>query len=171
VTVSGLTITRSYALLALGGATQSQYDPASTDGVRTSTHAKGAITGPISTFTIDDQRDLVLTGLLSSTHVLNGSSVTRMNGAFTAANGTSLPISSTVTTTIANLTLPTGAKYPTSGTITTDVTDQTASLSLGGMHMVATFNGSGTLSVTMSIGLKTLQCSIDLSDTAKSSCA
>lgn len=170
LTVSGLTIARSYALLSLGGATQSQYDPASTDGVRMSTRAKGTITGPISTLTIDDQRDLVLTGLLSSTHVLNGSSVTHMGGAITAS-GTSIPISSTITTTIANLTLPTGTKYPTSGTITTDVTDQTASFSQDAMHMVATFNGGSTLSVTISIGLETLRCSIDLSGTAKSSCA
>jgi hypothetical protein len=171
VTVSGLTIVRSYALLALGGATQSQYDPASTDGVRTSTHAKGTITGPVSTFTIDDQRDLILTGLLSTTHVLNGSSVTHVDGAITANSSTSIPISSTITTTIANLTLSPGTKYPTSGTITTDITDQAASFSHNTTHMVATFNGSSTLSVTISSGSGTLRCSIDLSGVTKSSCS
>jgi hypothetical protein len=170
VTVGGVSVTRSYALLTLGGAPQSQYDPTSTDGVRTNTHVKGTLTESGSTFTIDDQRELVLTGLLSSTHVLNGTSVTHVDGTL-AGTGTPVSSSSTVTTKIANLTLPTGAKYPTSGTITTDVAEQFASLPQYTMHIVATFDGSSTLSVAMTSGIGTTRCSIDLSGTAKPSCA
>jgi hypothetical protein len=170
VTVGGVTLTRSYALLTLGGATQSQYDPTSTDGVRTNTHAKGTLTGSGSTLTIDDQRELVLTGLLSSTHVFNGTSVTHLDGTL-AGTGTPISTSSTITTTIANLTLPTGAKYPTSGTITTDVTEPFAALPQYTTHIVATFDGSSTLSVTVTSRIGTTRCSIDLSGTAKPSCA
>src|SRR5438270_3824763 len=43
VTLNGLTLSSSYALLALGGAPQSQFDPSTTDGVRTRTHLAGTI--------------------------------------------------------------------------------------------------------------------------------
>jgi hypothetical protein len=169
VTVGGLTTTRSYALFALGGAPQSQYDPASTDGVRTNTETKGTLAAATSTFTIDDQRVLMLTGLLSSTHVLNGSSVTHVSGT-TTGSGTPIVMNSTIITTIAGLTLPTGAKYPTSGTITTDLTGQAASLPQYTTHMVATFNGTSTLSIAISGFGGTVRCNVDLSGTAPPSC-
>lgn len=170
VTVSGLSLTRSYALLTAGGATQSRYDAATTDGVLTDSRLMGTITTPGSTFSIDDQRQLVLTGLLSSTHVLNGSSITHVDGAVTSG-GMPISVSSTIKVTIADVTLPAGAKYPASGTITADATQQVASLRPQATHMVATFNGSSTLSITITGGPAIARCTVDLASAVIPSCA
>lgn len=170
ITVSGLTLTRSYALLAADGTTQSRFDPATTDGVRTQSRATGTITSPGSVFTIDDRRELVMTGLRAPIRLLNGSAVTRIDGTVTGA-GTPIPLSNTITTTIANLAIPAGSGYPSGGTITVDVAEQVASFPAHTTHIVATFNGTSTLAVTVSGGPAIVRCTLDLSGAKPSSCA
>jgi hypothetical protein len=169
-TLNGFTLTSSYALLALGGATQSQFDPSTTDGVRTRTHLAGTVAMPTGTITIDDQRELVLTGLLSSTHVINGTGVTHTVGTVNAG-ATPIPMSSTLTTSVVGLTIPNGARYPTAGTMTADVTRQLSTFPIHVTHFVAVFDGTSTISITVSgDGGPVFRCAVDLAG-AGTSCA
>lgn len=171
VTVRGLDITSSYALLALGGTLQSRYDPATTDGVRTASRVAGTITSPGSTLRIDDQRELTLTGLLSSAPVLNGTSLTRAEGTI-GTGATAIPVSRTVTTRVVNLTIPVGAKYPTSGTLTVDITEQAGAFPTHTTHIAAAFDGTSMLSITASTdGGRTTQCSVSMAGTVMPTCA
>lgn len=170
-TPSGLTVARSYALLASDGTRQSRYDPASTDGVWTYTHITGTARTTTSLITSDDERQLTVTGLLSSVHVINGSSVSRFDATSTIG-GITTPSHIVSTTTIANVTIPVGARFPTSGTMTSDVVSDMPYLGHAvTTHMVATFDGTNILSIVISgEGITASRCTVDLSDLTKSTC-
>jgi hypothetical protein len=165
ITTGGLTITQSYTLLDAAGRSQASFDPATTAAVRMKTSMKGTMTADGSNLTVDQTQDMTLSGLLTSTHVLNGTSVMKMNGTV-SASGTTTPITTTMTMTMSNLVMPTvtsSSLYPLSGTITSDMVIADAGISLSARTEM-TFNGTSKVSVVTTIGGLTQRCTVDLSN-------
>lgn len=167
VTASGLTITQSYTLLDAAGKPQSQFDPNTTAAVRVKSTISGAVSQSGSAMTINQQSDMTLSGLLTATHVMNGTSTMAMTGSVTTGTLT-MPITSSGVMTMSNLVMPTssssGNAWPMSGTITEDFT---SSVDTNGssvtLHMTMTFNGTNKVAVVTTI-LGTVQhCTMDLS--------
>ena len=173
-TSNGLTITQSFTLLDASGKPQSQFDANATAAV----HLKSTIAGTpsptaTSTLTIDQQLDMTLSGLLTSTHVLNGTMTTHMTVMTTSVPPTP-PTSFDVTMSMSNLVLPPsisgGSAWPLSGTITEDLTSLDGAKSPAiTMHVTLTFNGTSKVAAIVTIGGLAQQCTIDLS-TGTSTC-
>jgi hypothetical protein len=166
ITVSGLAITQSYTLLDGSGNAQSQFDATTTASIRMKTSVVGTLTEGGSTIAIDEKQDMTLSGLLTGTHVLNGTVVMRMNGTVTSGSVTT-PITSTMTMTAANLVLPksgTGASaWPKSGTLTADMTTALdPSLPALVTHITMTFDGTSKVAVVITADGFTERCTIDL---------
>jgi len=166
VTVSGITLTRSFTLLSASGTPQSQFDPASTAAVRTNSTSAGTISSAGSTITVDSRDELTLSGLLTGVHVLNGTSLTHLSGTEPASI---TPFTITMSTTIANLVLPATAadKWPKSGQIIMDITDSELGAA-GTEHITLTFNGTSKVVMTMTSGGFSFNCTIDLASQAPS---
>ncbi len=173
IVAGGLTITQSYTLFDAAGRPQAAFDANTTAAVRSKASLAGTVTDAGTRVTIDQVQDMTLSGLLTSTHVLNGTNVMKMNG--TVANGGStLPVAMTMTMTMSNLVMPTAttgaAAYPLSGVITSDMTvalDGGTSISV---RTEMTFNGTSKVSVVSTIGGLSQRCTVDLSNPA-STCA
>jgi hypothetical protein len=160
VTVSGLTLTRSFTLLTASGTPQSQFDPTATAAVRTSSTMAGTIASDGITFTLDGHEELTLSGLLTGIHVLNGTSVMNMHGTDASSSG---PFAMSITTTIDKLVLPAtpADKWPKSGSILMDLTDNFDGTSMT-MHMQMTFNGTSKVLAVMTSDGFTTRCTVDL---------
>jgi hypothetical protein len=171
-TRGGLTITRSFTLLDASGAPQSQFDPSTTAAVRTNTRVVGRLTTGLVTTTIDDVRELTLSGLRSGTHVLNGSSTTIVVDS--SSTGGLPALKSTVTTTITDLVLPSPTAenaWPTSGTVAVDALVELGSRRvLPATHTVITFNGTSEAAVAITTGGSTSQCIVNLARPLSFSC-
>jgi hypothetical protein len=172
VTKGGLTMTQSYTLLDASGKPQSQFDPNTTAAVRTKMSAAGtvALTGfnTSGQLTIDQQQDMTLSGLLTGTHVLNGTMTMHMSGPISTGT-TTTSTNSTMTMTTTNLVLPTAQSgattWPTSGTITEDMTTTLGDVSLVvSTHMTMTFNGTSKVAVVITIGAMTQRCTMDMAN-------
>jgi hypothetical protein len=174
---NGLTVTQSYTLLDASGKPQSQFDPGTTAAVRTKMSAAGTVTltGSTSgTLTIDQQQDMTFSGLLTSTHVLNGLGTVHMSGAISTGT-TTTPANSTTTMTTTNLVLPPmngdAIAWPTSGTLTEDMTNVDAgSPVVVSTHLTMTFNGTSQVAVVITIGTNTQRCTIDMAKTSALAC-
>jgi hypothetical protein len=167
VTLDGFTTTRYYQLLDASGAAQSAFNRATTAAFRTVSDVAGSITeeyedevlGPVSTtLTITAHDDQTLSGLLTATHVLNGTSNTDLTLAMTGETPLVLAVSSQTH----DLVLPPrGAanKYPRSGSIVMNLTAE-------GETTTITMTFNGTRLVTMSIVSPgfSATCTIDLED-------
>ena len=176
VMANGLTVTQSYTLLDASGKPQSQFDPGTTAAVRTKMSAAGTLTltGSTSgTLTIDQQQDMTFSGLLTSTHVLNGLSTVHMSGAISTGT-TTTPTNSTLTMTTTNLVLPPvngdAIAWPTSGTLTEDMTNGDAGSPALSTHLTMTFNGTSQVAVVITIGTTTQRCTIDMAKTSALAC-
>lgn len=172
VSAAGLTVTRSFALLSAGGTPQSQFDPSTTASVRASTTVAGTLTAGGSTMSIDQQQVLTLSGLLTGTHTLDGTSVMRLSGTVPTGTGAE-PVNSTITTTIAKLRLPSRAAgpnaWPTEGTITMDMTSSEGASALPTtMRVILAFNGTSKVAVTITMDGVAHRCTIDLASAAPS---
>ena len=166
VVAGGLTITQSYTLLDAASRAQTAFDPATTAAVRMKTSMTGTISADGNNIKVDQTQEMTLSGLLTSTHVMNGTSTMKMNGTV-VASGSASPISTTMTMTMSNLVMPTGAagaaSYPLSGTITNDmVITANAGISISARTEM-TFNGTSKVSVVTTIGGMTQRCTVDLS--------
>lgn len=177
VTVNGLTVTQSYTLLDASGQPQSQFDPGTTAAVRTTRSSAGTLTltgsTSIGSLTIDQQQDMVLSGLLTSTHVLNGMTAMHISGAISTGT-TTTPTNATLTTATANLVLPPMnadvVAWPTSGSITEDVTTVDAGFPAMSTHLTMTFSGTSQVALVVTIGTTTQRCTIDLAKTSWLAC-
>ncbi|MEP6619333.1 MAG: hypothetical protein ABJE47_08460 [bacterium] len=166
VVAGGLTITQSFTLLDASGKPQSQFDAGSTAAVRVKSSLAGTVSASGSTLTIDEQQDLTMSGLLTPTHVLNGTMAMRMNGTIVSGSLSS-PIASNMTMTMSNLVSPAGMSsanpWPASGTITEDATTSVDNLPAITTHMTMTFNGTSTVAIVVTIGATTQHCTVNLS--------
>jgi len=163
VTLSGLTLTRSFTLLSASGTPQSQFDPTGTAAVRTNSSMAGTITASGNNVTLDGTDEFTLSGLRTGAHTLNGTSVTHMSGTYT---GSPFPFTMTVTSTVTDLVLPNATeKFPKSGTIVVDMTSLAQGASTTS-HMTMTYSSSGKVNVTTTSGGRSLTCTVDLTTQA-----
>jgi hypothetical protein len=175
-TVSGLTFHLTYFLYNSSGVAMSAYDPATTATLRTLWDASGTFTttgANASTLQLRHESDLKLTGLLSASRTLNGTSTD--HGIFDTGSGTTavhavLDVAGTAT----NVVLPaTKGSYPTSGLLATDITASTMS---GGFSTTATahgslaFDGTNFALLQLSSGAGTKLCTIDLTGATAPRC-
>lgn len=167
VTVSGLTITRSYTLLDASGRSQPAFDAATTASVRAKTTTVGTINSEGTSLTIDQTQELTLSGLLTGTHTLDGTSTAQVTGTVKSGLITST-VASAVTTSIVKLVVSSAAAgataYPASGTITVDVVTTTDNALSTTVHFQMTFNGTSKVSVVISSALATTHCTLDLAN-------
>jgi hypothetical protein len=168
VSSGGMTFTQSFTLLDAAGKPQSQFDPNTTAAVRMTMTGGGTmvLTGNTSgSLTIDQQQDMTVSGLLTGTHVLNGTMTMHNSGTLTSGAFTT-PINSTVTMTTANVVMPTGSAgssaWPTSGTITEHMADSAAAAFASVMDMTMTFNGTSKVAVVIVFGTTTQHCTLDM---------
>ena len=171
-TSNGITVDATFFLLDAAGHFQSQPDAATTAAIRTVTDLKGTMSldqvGGTGSMTLSNHQDMTLSGLLTDTHVLNGSATSHSDITLSAPSSLhGVTDSKTVT---ANVAMSKSSRWPTSGTITTDATttSQFGSQSVTGTtHSVLTFNGSSivTMTTTITAGSSPFSttCKIDLS--------
>jgi hypothetical protein len=160
VTVSGVTFTRSFALLNAAGTAQSQYDAATTDAVNVNTSLMGNFTANGSTVSVAGNENLTLKGLLSGVHTLAGTSLINVTGTDATIGA---PYILSVSTTVNDLVLPDSRadKWPKSGSVTVDATHALAGTTTTS-HLTATFNGTSKVNVSLTSGGITVSCIVDL---------
>jgi hypothetical protein len=168
VTASGVTYTQSYQLLNGSGGALALFEPTSVAAVRMQSTISGTETSVDGTFTINGWQDQTLSGLQTSKHVLNGTSVLTMGGTFRDTTLGTAPFTMTMKSTTTNLVIPAhgGPKtYPASGTIAVDETMSLRSLPAFTTRIILTFDGTSKVKVTID-GVAVSGCStIDLSTT------
>jgi hypothetical protein len=164
----GLTLERSYGVYA-GGTTQSSYSATATDSINFQTHLSGALTRNGRTAWINHTRTLTVSGMAGAEtqRTWNGTGVRSDSAHVTeaaVARRTKLQSIDVISSVVYRLPRSTNP-YPLSGTITHDVTvsatvDRASGQSTRSAtrHVVVTFNGTGTASMT--IGTKS--CTLDL---------
>jgi hypothetical protein len=169
----GLTLNQHYTLLDAGGGKQSSYDMTTTSGLVVNSAVTGTATGTGVTLTVDGQQELVLSGLGTAQHTLNGSSLTMTT--FSRVDGTEQPVTSRITTRIVDLVIPVvppggPAPWPASGMIelrtTTDLgfvipLDPASTVSTAAMA----FNGSSVVTLTITTQNGTQSCRVDIATT------
>jgi hypothetical protein len=154
VTISGVTFNRKFVLYDDHDVLQQQFVSGTTAKVRFESTAHGTVTSGTNSFTVDQAQSLVLTGLTTSTHLLNGTS------AWSVAQGATV---TAVVVDFDDLELPKeSGGYPGSGSI--DLTLTHTPETAGPLHAHLTFNGTSKVAVTLNIGgLQLPSCTVDLS--------
>ena len=164
VSVSGITVSRSFTLLDASGNAQTAFDRTTTAAVRMKTSFAGDVTSGGTTMHIEQLQEFTLSGLLTGVHTLDGISVGTANG--TVSSGTTTtPITSKLTTTITSLELPktsAGQNYP-KGLITA-INETT----VGALPKVITnasiiFDGTSKAVVSVTVNGVTTKHTVDLS--------
>lgn len=176
VSVTGITVTRSFTVLDASGSPQSQFDQRTTAAVRMKTSIAGTVTTGSTSMMVDQQQEITLSGLLSGTHALDGSSLGHVVG--TVNGGTStVPVNITTGTTITNLVLPAAAsgvnRWPRSGTVVVTVAHALGVAGFPAMTSTAsiTFNGTSKAAVVVTTAGFTSRCTLDLSGQSAMTCA
>lgn len=169
--LAGLTFKTSYYLLGADGGSLDVADASKVAAIRSLVDVTGTFTippnqGESRTLTVDKHDDLTLSGLLSGTRTLNGSSTEHDVLAMTI-NGVNSSTALDITTSTVNLVLPNGSnKFPASGTITMDSKSATTVAPLPAVttttHSVLTFNGTDIATLVTTISGHTQTCAIDL---------
>jgi hypothetical protein len=166
VSLTGVTVTRSFTLYDASDNPQTAFDKTTTAAVRLKTTFAGTLTTAGSTVAIDQQQDVKLSGLLSGVHTLNGSSLGHIKG--TEGTGTAAtPVDVTIATTINNLMVPRASasnRWPKSGSISATVTDATIAAPFSTAAITITFNGTSKATVTVTVGGVTSTSTVDLSN-------
>jgi hypothetical protein len=165
VSVTGITVSRSFTLFDASGNPQSAFDRATTAAVRMQTSFAGTVTSGSSTVNIDQQQDVTMSGLLTGVRTLNGTSLGHIAGSI--GNGTTTtPIASTISTTITNLVLPTSStganRFPASGTIAATTTTTIGALPASTVNAAIAFDGTSKAAVTITANGITTHCTVDL---------
>jgi len=162
---SGISLAFSYAFLDASGASQSAFGATTTNSVRTSAVVGGTTTDLDVPFSINGRQDLTLSGLLSKTHTLNGSSDFHFTGSINTGSG-STPIAFRTKTTIADIVLPTGTNaFPVSGTISAE---ETLDGSTAVERAKITFNGTGNVTLVFTYSDGTIShCTLNLTQNSE----
>jgi hypothetical protein len=169
ITTQGLTFSMTYFLLDASGKNQSAPDPKATASIRTVSDVKGTTTIPSNngvggTMVVDDHQEMTMSGLLTTTHTLNGTSKSRYDITLTGTNPLKGSIDMTATTSNVVVPLEAGA-YPKSGTITNDMKIGTAigpTTVTSNAKSVITFNGTSIVTVVSTVDGRVQTCKIDL---------
>ncbi len=171
LTANGLTVSQSYQLFDASGAPLSAFDAARVSSVRLRGTVSGTVTADGNTIKLDAQSDQTSSGLQTSTHTLNGTSVSDLSGTIKTGT-TTQPFTSRSATTMANLVLPANAgaaSYPSSGTITVDQTSSFGGGTSVAARIVMTFDGTSKVKVTVTVGGLTMSsCTMNLASPAPS---
>jgi hypothetical protein len=162
VTIGELQFARQFTLYDDNGTVQSQFVSGVTSRVKFESSAHGTVTTGTTAFTVSQTQDLLLSGLTSSTHVLNGTSTTTVTDVVPAGS-TTAPTTTTIVVAFNNLELPRGTSaYPGSGNI--DLRFTSSNPLNPPFHMQLAFNGTSKVAVTSDVGgLPFPKCTIDLS--------
>jgi len=171
-TASGVTINQSFTLLTASGAKQSAFDHTTTASVKTNTTVAGTVVEEGATLTIDGQQELTLSGLLAGPHTLNGTSTANLSGTFFD----DAPIEISITGSITSLVLPAsttvGAQvWPTAGTIVVASSGTFADLPPFTSRLTMTFNGTSTVTLTITEDGVSQTCQHDLAKPGPPACA
>lgn len=165
VKAGNVAFTQSYTLLDASGSTQSAFSSTTTSAIRANTTIAGTFADGPTTFTVDGKQELTLSGLLASTHTLEGTGTTKI----TQTGGTlGVPLGTLVTTTIDKVVLPahaTGAAaIPTSGSMSV----RAAGLGTEGVlfDLKLTFIGAGKATVAIATAGVSRTCTLDLTNPA-----
>jgi hypothetical protein len=162
VTIGELQFSRKFTLFDENGVVQSQFVSGKTSRIRFESNAHGVVTSGTTGFVVDQSHDLLVSGLTSNTHVLNGTSRTSILSVVPAGS-TATPATTTLWLVFNNLELPRGRNaYPESGNI--DLTATSSNIPGVPFHMLLAFNGTSKVAVTSNAGGTTFPpCSLDLS--------
>jgi hypothetical protein len=163
-TFGDVTFASSLTLLGASGTPQSVFDSTTTAAVRFDATVTGTTTEGPAKFAVDVKQTLTLSGLITGTHVIDGSGTSRITGTVAPAS-TPIPFITTSTSTITRLVLPASDdadKWPLSGTIATE-----SSTSLSGLPPVpskveVTFSGTSRAAVVVTVAGVTRHCTVDL---------
>lgn len=176
VSVTGITVTRSFTVLDAKGSPQSKFDRSTTAAVRMKTTFAGTITTGNSTVAVDQQQDITLSGLLTGMHTLNGGSLGHVVGSVAAGTST-VPVNTTIGITITNLVLPTAGsganRWPRSGTVVATIANASGVAGMPAMTITVsiTFNGTSKAAVVVTTAGITSRCTLDLSGQSAMACA
>ena len=174
MTVGSLTFTRMFRLLDASGHAQSQ-PSAQTVALETKTTTKGTQDLQVrdvatGSFTIDHSDDMVLSGIQTRKHTLNGVGHSTLDETLNESIGTFQGHINQVDTTAA-LVLPdakAGQRWPQSGTIiswqtmTDNPPGQTSITTT--MRSQITFNGTSIVTITLTSPFGTTTCHVDLAN-------
>lgn len=172
LTQGGITISLSYTLLNASGGSLASFEPAALAAVRTQSTIDGTQRTGGDSLVIVGRQDQTLSGLQTSKHVLNGTSMRTLSGTFGLGSGRFIPdaepITMTMKSTTTDLVIPANAAantYPASGTIALEQAMTLRNLPPFTTRIVLTFNGTSKVKVTID-GVAVSGCStIDLSST------
>ncbi|MCY7380407.1 MAG: hypothetical protein LH467_13850 [Gemmatimonadaceae bacterium] len=176
VSVTGITVTRSFTVLDANGTPQSQFDQRTTAAVRMKTTFAGTVTTGNTSVAVDQQQEITLSGLLTGVHTLNGSSLGHVVGSVSGGRST-VPVSTTIGTTITNLVLPAAGsgvnRWPRSGTVVVTIANAFGVGGLPAMTSTASisFNGTSKAAVVVTTAGFTSRCTLDLSGQSAMTCA
>jgi hypothetical protein len=160
----GLAIDGSYALLTAAGSSQPEFDPATTAAVRTDVKVAGTVSDAATKVTVDAEQTLTLSGLLTGTHLLDGTATSKVTGTVVEGS-TTVPITSTTTTTISKLVLPHSSspgRWPVSGTITSENSTALSGLPPVQTRIEISFDGTGRGAMVITIAGISKSCTVDL---------
>jgi hypothetical protein len=165
VTTNGLTINQGYTLLSASNAPQQAFDRATTAAVRGTMSIVGTVTTGGEAITVDLQQVMTLSGLLTGTHVLDGTQVVHLG----TPPGSPYPLVEDISTTITGLVLPprgSSNPYPRAGSIAMTILDGPAGApSTTTFALTMVFNGTSKVAVTFTVDGVTTHCTIDLAAT------
>ena len=180
-TSSGITYAVTYQLLdAAGNPLGASADKSTTAAMHATTRVTGTLTLPPSAtggtsgpVTLSQQGDMTLSGLLGTTHTLNGTSKLTLTGAVALGSGTTA-VSASTTETVKDLAIPasssSGLPYPRSGTITVDASSTLGTAPPIPAHAVMTFDGTSTATIVLTVGGVTQRCTVNLATPTASAC-
>ena len=162
-TANGLTINQSFTLLTTSGATQSAFDHATTESVRTNTAVAGSITSDGATLTLDGQEELTLSGLVTGRHTINGTGTAHLVGALPDASSFDIRMTSSITSLILPANTTPGAQvWPASGTIVVETLATLTGFPPATLRLTLMFNGTSKVNVTVTEDGFTRTCQQDL---------
>jgi hypothetical protein len=164
ITSSGVTFSRSFQLLDAQGVSLSTANPLLVASIRSVIDIDGTVTPPNGaqlTTEITRHEDATLSGIQSTSRVLNGSATQRL-----AMTGSSFSFVSNDTSATADLLLPSTPqqKYPLGGTITTNRTISTSGVAATSLHQSEeiSFDGTSVMTVKIMHGTEARTCLVNL---------
>lgn len=181
-TVGGFQVALSYWLYDAAGHALQVADASKTASIRTVTDLSGSLAPPsgpgvTGSSSLTSHSDMTLSGLLSDTHTLNGTSNSHYDVSFSGTTQLRSVMDDTSHT--ANVMVPAtatnGAYWPTAGTITSDMHVVTTSASLPAItsrtHSVLTFLGAGKVKLDLTVSGVTSTCTFDFSSRTPPVCS
>lgn len=167
---SGISVAFSYALIDASGAAQSAFGSTTTNAVRATSVVSGTTSELGAPLTVEGRQDLTISGLLSTTHSLNGTSSFHLTGTIpSGTGGIPVPVGIVSKTTFTNLVLPaTVGAWPASGTI---LLEESLDGVTGTDRVLLTFNGTSRITMVFTASTGRVQhCTMDLGRGAEVSC-